>query len=104
MDTTLKVPKTLVETVRYFADPDNCLNFLALLRWPDGVAVCPRCGSRESYFLSTRRLWKCKNNECAKQYSVKLGTIFEDSPIALAGCGKRPEKLNLLTRRYFLLP
>lgn len=83
MDTTLKVPKTLLEAVRYFADPDNCLNFLALLRWPDGVAVCPRCGSKESYFLATRRLWKCKNSECAKQYTVKLGTIFEDSPIGL---------------------
>lgn len=73
-------PKTLAEAVRYFADQDTCLNFLVQLRWPEGIS-CPRCGSTEHSFLSTRRLWKCKG--CKKQFSVKVGTIMEDSPIGL---------------------
>jgi transposase-like protein len=73
-------PRTLVEAIRYFADPDAALEFVAQLRWPDG-AVCPVCESTEVSFLSTRRIWKCK--ACKKQFSVKLGTILEDSPIGL---------------------
>ncbi len=80
MKTTLAAPETLVDAVRYFADPDTCLSFVAGLRWPNGV-VCPRCNSPASYFLSTRRVWKCR--DCKKQFSVKVGTIFEDSPIGL---------------------
>lgn len=72
---------SLLEAVRYFSDEFRAIQFLAQLRWPDGVAVCPRCGARESYFLATRKVWKCK--ACSKQYSVKVGTIFEDSPIGL---------------------
>jgi transposase-like protein len=66
--------------VRYFADPDVSLAFVAGCKWPNGV-TCPRCDSRETYFLSTRRLWKCRG--CKKQFSAKVGTIFEDSPIPL---------------------
>lgn len=73
-------PKTLLEATRYFSDPDVCVDFVAGLRWPDGP-VCPRCESREYSYLTTRRVWKCK--ACKKQYSVKVGTIFEDSPIPL---------------------
>src|SRR5439155_5020065 len=54
--------------------------FVAGLRWPDGP-MCPRCEGSEHSYLTTRRLWKCK--ACKKQYSVKLGTIFEDSPLGL---------------------
>lgn len=74
------LPTTLIEALRYFADPDLANAFVAELRWPDGP-VCPRCGGPEHSFISTRRLWKCKN--CKKQFSVKVGTIFEDSPISL---------------------
>ena len=73
-------PETLLEAVQYFADKDVALQFVVALRWPNGV-ICPRCESREWSFLSTRRLWKCK--ACKKQFSVKVGTIFEDSPIGL---------------------
>jgi transposase-like protein len=73
-------PKTLLEAIRYFSDLDVCTEFVANLRWPDGP-VCPRCGSKEYSYLTTRRIWKCKG--CKKQYSVKLGTIFEDSPLGL---------------------
>ncbi len=74
------LPETLIDAVRYFGDPDVCLSFVAGLRWPDGP-VCPACGAAEPSFLSTRRLWKCRG--CQKQFSVKVGTIFEDSPIGL---------------------
>ncbi len=75
-------PKTLVEAIRHFADPDVCREFLVGLRWPDGV-VCPHCGSTNVGFLATRKIWKCRFKECRKQFSVKVGTIFEDSPLGL---------------------
>jgi transposase-like protein len=75
-------PKTLIEAIRYFSDPDVCLNFMVKLRWPNGVA-CPTCGSTEVRFISTRRLWECKSQHAKRQFSVKIGTIFEDSPIGL---------------------
>jgi transposase-like protein len=77
-----KPPTTLIQAIRYFSDPDVCVEFVAGLRWPDGP-VCPRCGGRDHSYLKTRRIWKCKNKECAKQFSVKVGTIFEDSSIGL---------------------
>jgi len=73
-------PETLLGAIRYFSDPDVALAFLAGLRWPDGAA-CPRCGGADPMFLKTRRIWKCR--ACKKQFSVKVGTIFEDSPISL---------------------
>jgi transposase-like protein len=73
-------PKTLLEALRYFSDPDVALRFMVTIRWSDGI-YCPRCDSTEYSFLSTRRVWKCK--ACKKQFTVKLGTIMEDSPIAL---------------------
>jgi transposase-like protein len=73
-------PSNLLEAIRYFSDLDVATDFVAKLRWPDGP-VCPKCGCVEYSYLTTRRLWKCK--ACKKQYSVKLGTIFEDSPLGL---------------------
>ncbi len=75
-----RLPETLIEAIRYFSDIDICTEFVAQMRWPDGP-VCERCGCVESSYLSTRRLWKCK--ACKRQYSVKVGTIFEDSPLGL---------------------
>lgn len=80
MSQTERLPTTLIEAVRYFSDLDVATEFVAKLRWPDGP-VCPRCGDSEYSYLSTRRVWKCKG--CKKQYTVKLGTIFEDSPLGL---------------------
>jgi transposase-like protein len=77
---TEQLPSTLVEAIRYFSDLDVCTEFVAKLRWPVSP-VCPRCGSVEHSYLTTRRLWKCKG--CKKQFSVKLGTIFEDSALGL---------------------
>jgi transposase-like protein len=75
-----KKPTTLIEAIRYFSDLDLCTEFVAKLRWPDGP-VCPECGGTEHSYLSTRRVWKCK--ACKKQFTVKLGTIFQDSPLGL---------------------
>jgi transposase-like protein len=75
-------PTTLMQAIKHFSDPEVCLEFVRDLRWPEGV-TCPHCGSAEVGFLATRRIWKCKNRECRKQFSVKVGTIFEDSPIGL---------------------
>src|SRR6266571_2082773 len=74
------LPETLVEAIRQFADPDVALAFAASAKWPTGPE-CPNCGPCDPIFLKTRRLWKCR--ECKKQFSVKVGTIFEDSPIPL---------------------
>jgi len=78
--TQTEFPKTLLEAVRYFSDADNCISFLTELRWPNGVE-CPICGGRKVSYLSTRRVWKCLT--CKKQFSVKVGSIMEDSPIKL---------------------
>ena len=75
-------PTTLVEAIRYFSDPDVCLEFMVGLRWPNGVE-CPTCGSTEVRFISTRRLWECKTKHSKRQFSAKVSTIFEDSPIGL---------------------
>ncbi|HXT74463.1 MAG TPA: IS1595 family transposase [Candidatus Angelobacter sp.] len=73
-------PKTLRDAIRYFQDEQVCINAVAELRWPNGP-VCPKCGHCEHYYLATQKRWKCK--ACKKQFSVKVGTIFEDSPIPL---------------------
>ena len=75
-------PKTLQEAVVYFAGPDNCLNYLIARRWPYGV-TCPTCGAKGVGFIASRRMWQCKTRHFKAQFSVKLGTIFEDSPLGL---------------------
>ena len=74
------LPRTSLEAIRYFSDQDVCVQFVAKLRWPDGP-VCPSCGGTEHSYLTTRRVWKCK--ACKRQFSVKVGSIFEDSAIPL---------------------
>jgi transposase-like protein len=75
-------PKTLQQAIVYFANPDNCLEFMASRRWPNGV-TCPTCGRDDVRFISTRRMWECKEKHARKQFSVKIGTIFEDSALPL---------------------
>jgi len=74
-------PKTLLQAVKYFSDSDTALGCMVAIRWPDGVITCPRCESAEHSFVKTRRIWICKG--CKKHFSVKIGTIMEDSPIGL---------------------
>lgn len=76
-------PKTLQDAILYFADADNCLNYLVARRWPDGVVICPTCGRTDVSFVPARRVWQCKTRHAKSQFSIKVGTIFEDSPISL---------------------
>lgn len=75
-------PKTLQQAIKYFSNEQVCIDTVAALRWPSGP-VCPKCSGTSHYYLATQKRWKCKNPKCAKQFTVKLGTIFEDSPITL---------------------
>ncbi len=79
--TTENTPDTLPGAITYFADIDIATQFVASLRWPDGV-TCPRCESKDCPYVASRRIWQCKN--CRKQFSVKVGSILEDSPIPLS--------------------
>ena len=81
MANTLKLPKTLQEAVSFFSDPQKTFDYAVSLRWPTGKVTCPRCDSTEHSFISTRRIWFCKG--CKKQFTVKVGTIFEDSPLGM---------------------
>jgi|HubBroStandDraft_4_1064222.scaffolds.fasta_scaffold07791_4 transposase-like protein len=83
MDATkhLPEPKTLQEAVVYFADPDRAFEYAKKLRWPDGNVVCPRCDVAKNSFVKTRRLWFCY--ACKRQFTIKVKTIMEDSPITL---------------------
>jgi transposase-like protein len=75
-------PATLQEAIKYFSDPVNCREYLVARRWPDGVA-CPRCGSRNVLFLEKYNRWHCREKHDAPQFTLKTGTIMEDSPIGL---------------------
>ncbi len=78
----LPQPKTLMEAVRYFADADRTLAMAVSLRWPEGVH-CPTCARTDVRFLATRRIWECKEKHAKRQFSAKVGTIFEDSALPL---------------------
>ena len=73
--------KTLQQAIQYFSDEQVCVDAVASERWPDGKPTCPACEHQEHYYLAKQKRWKCK--DCGKQFSVKVGTIFEDSPIPL---------------------
>lgn len=81
MDTNIESPKTLKEAIEYFADPDRCFTFAVKLRWPDGKVTCPRCDSDKHWFIARWHRWQCKG--CKKQFTLKIGTIFEDSPLGM---------------------
>jgi transposase-like protein len=82
MDAKQKQPKTLQEAIIHFADADNCLNYMVSKLWPEGV-VCPTCGRKDVSFLANQRKWQCKSQHAKRQFSAKVGTVFEDSPIPL---------------------
>jgi transposase-like protein len=82
MENEKEFPKSLLQATRYFADPDVCVDFVASMRWPEGV-TCPYCQGKRVSYLSSRRIWKCMAKECHKQFSVKTGSVFEDSAISL---------------------
>lgn len=78
-----QIPRTLTEAIRHYSNPQTCIDTVAALRWPDGRIACPKCNAteRKHYWLDSQKRWKCYS--CRKQFSVKVGTIFEDSPLGL---------------------
>ena len=76
-------PKSLQEAVVYFSDLNNCIDYLAIRRWPDGHVVCPTCDSDKVKFNADRRIWQCSSHHSKRQFSIKVGTIMEDSAIPL---------------------
>lgn len=81
MATENGTPDTLLGAITYFSDIDVATQFVASLRWPDGI-TCPHCEQKNVAYVASRRIWQCK--ECRKQFSVKVGSIFEDSAIQLS--------------------
>jgi transposase-like protein len=82
MDREQSEPKTLQEAILYFADPTNCREYLVARRWPNGV-TCPRCGSANVLFLEKYNRWHCREKHDAPQFTLKTGTVMEESPIGL---------------------
>jgi transposase-like protein len=76
-------PNTLMEAIKYFADPETALNFFIQFRWPNGKICCPICGSEHVSFLKNQRRWQCATKHPRRQFSAKVGTVFEDSPMSL---------------------
>jgi len=83
MKNEIKTPATLKQAIEFFADEDRALQFFVQIRWPDGVK-CPICGCEKVHFLANQRRWKCANKHPKRQFSAKVGTIFEDSPLSLS--------------------
>jgi len=77
----MKEPKTLQEAIVYLSNPQRCFEYAVQLRWLGGEVTCPRCGQAKHSFIKTRRIWFCY--VCKKQFTVKVGTVMEDSPITL---------------------
>jgi transposase-like protein len=83
MEQVTGIPQTLQQAIQYFSDEQTCIDAVALMRWPDGPR-CPDCfgeDAKNPYYLKTQKRWKCRS--CRRQFSVKVETIFEDSPISL---------------------
>jgi transposase-like protein len=82
MNAGLTYPETLIDAVRYFADADITTDFFVAMRWPNGVC-CPHCGSTDVSYLKNQRRWQCREKHPRRQFSAKVGTIFEESPMGL---------------------
>jgi transposase-like protein len=79
----MEIPKTLQQAIIYFSNAENCREFLMMLRWPDGQVQCPRCGSENVTYLENAKVWKCYGKHPKAKFSVKVGSLMEDSPIGL---------------------
>lgn len=79
----MDAPTNLLQAIRYFTDFENCRRFMMDLRWPEGKVTCPQCGSDHVVYLEKARVWKCYGKHSMAKFSLKTGTIFEDSPLGL---------------------
>jgi transposase-like protein len=79
----MDTPKTLIEAIKFFSEYENCRQLMILVRWPDGVVKCPTCGSDKVTYLEKARVYKCRTVHARQKFSLKTGTVYEDSPIGL---------------------
>ena len=79
----METPKTLLEAINFFSDYENCCQFMISVRWADGVVRCPYCDATKLTYLAKTRVYRCYGNHPKQKFSLKVGTIFEDSPIGL---------------------
>src|ERR1700730_1916662 len=79
----MNAPRTLREALVYFNDPENCQRFMIDLRWSDGKVRCPHCQSDKVTYLPSGRVWRCVVKHPLQKFSLKVGTVLEDSPISL---------------------
>ena len=79
----METPKTLLDAIKFFADYENCRKFMVSIRWQDGIVRCPSCGSADVKYMEKSKLYNCKVKHPKQKFSLKVGTIFEDSPIGL---------------------
>jgi transposase-like protein len=83
METEARQPKTLQEAILFFSDPNRCLEYVKAWRWPDGKVACPTCGSEKAKFNPIQFKWQCNKHHAKRQFSVKVGTVMEDSALTL---------------------
>src|ERR1017187_4364982 len=79
----MESPKTLLEAIQHFSDAENCRKFMIAVRWPDGIVKCPRCQSEKVTYLEKAKVYQCYGKHAKSKFSLKVGTVFEDSPIGL---------------------
>ena len=79
----METPKTLQAAIQHFGDYENCRKFMIAVRWLDEIVRCPRCNSEKVTYLAKARLYRCYGDHPKQKFSLKVGTVFEDSPIAL---------------------
>jgi hypothetical protein len=75
--------KTLQQAIQHFGDPENCRRFMVFVRWPDGIPTCPYCGATKLTWLAKANVYRCYGDHKKQKFSLKVGTVFEDSPIGL---------------------
>src|SRR5258708_342212 len=73
-------PKLYSKAIRHFSNEEICIDTIALLRWPDGIPVCPKCGGKEHYYLATKKRWKCKNGKCGNNSPSRPGRSLRIRP------------------------
>src|ERR1017187_8503138 len=79
----MESPKTLLEAIQHFSDAENCRKFMIAVRWPDGIVKCPHCGSEKVSYLEKAKVYQCYGKHAKSKFSLKVGTVFEDSPSGL---------------------
>jgi hypothetical protein len=79
----METPKTLQAAIQHFSDYDNCRKFMIAVRWLDEVVRCPYCNSEKVTYLAKAKLYRCYGDHPKQKFSLKIGTVFEDSPIPL---------------------